>query len=240
MNKQPVSYLQTDPRWKNLPYAVKGENSTIGGSGCGPTSAAMLIETLTGKTFTPKDACDWAMKHGYKALNQGTYYSYFVPQFAYFGLHCYQLTPTKIYHQPDDSAHNKALNLLKEGHYLIVLMKKGLWTSGGHFIVAWWADDKVHINDPASTKQERVLGDLRTFKNEAALYWAIDAREYNRKEDSDEEMAYRTVKDVPVAYQPSIQKLIDKGVLKGTGNGEINVSEDFCRIMTILDRLKKL
>ena len=51
MNKRPVSYLQTDPRWKNKPSRVPGEQSTIGSAGCGPTAAAMLIETtltLTG------------------------------------------------------------------------------------------------------------------------------------------------------------------------------------------------
>ena len=51
MNKRPVSYLQTDSRWAKKPYRVPGENSTIGDSGCGPTAAAMLIETLTGKTL---------------------------------------------------------------------------------------------------------------------------------------------------------------------------------------------
>ena len=30
-----------------------------------------LIETLTGKTFTPEDACNWSMAHGYKALGNG-------------------------------------------------------------------------------------------------------------------------------------------------------------------------
>ena len=30
MNKRPVSYLQNDPRWKDKPYRVKGENSTVG------------------------------------------------------------------------------------------------------------------------------------------------------------------------------------------------------------------
>ena len=64
MNKRPVSYLQTDPRWKNKPYRVPGENATIGGSGCGPTAAAMLIETITGKTYTPEDACAWSIAHG--------------------------------------------------------------------------------------------------------------------------------------------------------------------------------
>lgn len=29
MNKKPVSYLQTDARWKNKPYRVSGESSTI-------------------------------------------------------------------------------------------------------------------------------------------------------------------------------------------------------------------
>lgn len=72
MNKRPILYLQTDGRWKDEPYRVPGENSTIGGSGCGPTAAAMLIETLTGKAFTPVDACKWSIEHGYKALKQGT------------------------------------------------------------------------------------------------------------------------------------------------------------------------
>ena len=77
MNKKPVSYLQTDPRWKSKPYRVKGESATIGGSGCGPTAAAMIIETMTGKKYTPEDACNWSMAHGYKALGNGTYYGYF-------------------------------------------------------------------------------------------------------------------------------------------------------------------
>ena len=67
MNKRPVSYFQTDSRWRNKPYRVEGETSTIGGSGCGPTCAAMLIETLTGRTFTPEEACQWSLEHGYKA-----------------------------------------------------------------------------------------------------------------------------------------------------------------------------
>lgn len=101
MNKKPVSYLQTDPRWKNKPYRVKGENATIGDSGCGPTAAAMLIETITGKTFTPEDACNWSMAHGYKALNQGTYYAYFTPQFAEFGIDCQMLNWINTYGKPD-------------------------------------------------------------------------------------------------------------------------------------------
>ena len=166
MNKRPILYLQTDGRWKAEPYRVPGENSTIGSSGCGPTAAAMLIETLTGKAFTPVDACKWSIEHGYKALKQGTYYSYFKPQFEAFGIKCDMLNWTNTYGKPDHANHAKALAMLQEGYYLIALMNKGLWTSSGHFVVVWWADNKIHINDPASTRKVRTEGDPETFRSQ--------------------------------------------------------------------------
>ena len=63
----------------------------------------------------------------------------------------------------------------------------------------------------------------------------------SKAESEDDDMTYyKTINDVPNDYRPSVQKLITKGVLKGYGNGEINVSEDFCRTMTVLDRLNLL
>lgn len=179
MNKKPISYLQTDARWKNKPYQVKGETATIGDSGCGPTAAAMLIETITGKTFTPVDACAWSLAHGYKALKAGTYYAYFKPQFAAHGIDCDQMNWVNTYGKPNSDNHKKAFDLLKQGYYLIALMGKGLWTSSGHFVVVWWEDGKVHINDPASTKSARLTGDLTTFKSQVKYYWWIDARKHN-------------------------------------------------------------
>lgn len=179
MNKKPVSYLQTDSRWKNKPYRVKGENATIGGSGCGPTAAAMLIETITGKKFTPEDACNWSMAHGYKALGNGTYYGYFKPQFAEFGIDCDMLNWTKTYGKPDHANHKKVEEMLKQGYYFIALMLEGLWTSGGHFVVLWWQDSKMRILDPASTREVRLNGDIRTFRSQCAYYWWIDARKFN-------------------------------------------------------------
>lgn len=193
MNKKPVSYLQTDPRWKNKPYRVKGENSTIGSAGCGPSCAAMLIETITGKKFTPEDACAWSLKHGYKALNQGTYYSYFKPQFADFGIECDMLNWEKTYGKPLHPNHDKVVKMLKDGYYFIALMNKGLWTRSGHFIVLWWQDGKVRINDPNSTREERVNGDINTFRSQVKYYWWIDARKFNQEEDDD--MAKLTQED---------------------------------------------
>ena len=186
MNKRPVSYLQTDPRWKSKPYRVPGEQSTIGGSGCGPTCAAMVIETLTGQTVTPVDTCAWSVAHGYKALNQGTYYSYFKPQMAAYGIECKQLLGSRILNQPQHPIHEQVKQYLADGYYVIALMGPGTWTKGGHFVLLWGWDDKVRINDPASTRTERLNGDPETFKNEARCYWLVDARAYNRKEEDDD------------------------------------------------------
>ena len=234
MNKRPVSYLQTDPRWKNKPYRVPGENSTIGDSGCGPTAAAMLIETITGKTYTPEDACAWSIAHGYKALRQGTYYAYFTPQFAEFGIDCQMLNWTNTYGKPDHPNHGKVVEKLKEGYYAIALMNKGLWTSSGHFVVLWWQDDKVRINDPASTRAARVNGDIRTFRSQAKYYWLIDARAHNREEDDDMDQSKfnEMFKEAMRAYRKELQDndcgawseaarqwAIENGIIAGGGIG---------------------
>ena len=230
MNKRPVSYFQTDKRWKSTPYRVKGEDSTIGDSGCGPTCAAMLLSTLTGRTVTPVDTCKWSVEHGYKALHQGTYYGYFKPQLAAFGIDCWQLSWTNTYHNPRSKIHDQALEYLKRGYYLIALMKKGTWTGGGHFVVVWWADGKIRINDPASTQDRRVNGDPATFRNEAAYYWVVDARAYNNEEEIDmsrdevKALVRETVLEVldDMARQPAtweaevMQKAKDRGLMDGT------------------------
>ena len=183
MNKKPVLYMQTDSRWKNHDYSTAGESTTIGRAGCGPTCAAMLITTLTGREITPVDTCAWSLAHGYKAKNQGTYYAYFKPQFAAYGIKADQLSWTKTYGKPDSEIHDRAFEMLKEGYYLIACMGKGLWTSSGHFVVAWWEDDKVRILDPASTKNARVNGDISTFRSQVKYYFWVDARAYNEEDE---------------------------------------------------------
>ena len=246
MNKQPIIYMQTDPRWAKLPYRVPGETATIGGSGCGPTCAAMLIETLTGQKFTPEDACDWSMAHGYKALNQGTYYSYFVPQFQAFNIACQQLNGASLYGNSKSAIHDRALEMLKCGYYLIACMGKGLWTSSGHFVVIWWEDGKVRINDPASTRQERLNGDLNTFKSQVKYYWAVDAREYNReeapennKEEDDDMVRYNKLTDIPKDddFRNIIELLMKAGIILGDGSDPdgnddvIDLSIDMVRML---------
>lgn len=250
MNKRPVSLLQTDPRWSKKPYRVTGETSTIGGSGCGPACAAMVIATLKDPAVTPVETCAWSVANGYKALNQGTYYSYFRPQLAAYNIECKQLLPSRIINQPQHPIHDQVREYLAQGYYVIALMGPGTWTKSGHFVLLWDWDDKVRINDPASTKAARLNGDPATFRNEARCYWLVDARTYNNdpKEEDDDVKIYNTLNDVPASYRPTIQKLMEKKALVGYKDPDparlddnvLNVSEDFCRVLTVLDNLGKL
>lgn len=237
MNKKPIWYLQTDARWKNLTY----KGMSCGNGGCGPTCAAMLIATLTGKKVTPADTFKWAGDHGYLSSGQGTNYgSYFQDQFAQYGLSATMLSWNNTYGKPDHTNHQLLINKLKEGYYAIALMNKGLWTSSGHFVVVWWADDKIRINDPASTRDVRLNGDPKTFKSQVKYYWLIDARDYNKEE---EDMTQEKFNEMFVAamkeYRKTLQDndsakwseeareyVIQNGIFTGDGKGNFSW-EDF-------------
>ena len=240
MNKKPVSYLQTDSRWAKKLYRVPGENSTIGSAGCGPTCAAMVISTITGKTVTPVDTCDWSMKHGYKALNQGTYYSYFKPQMAAYGIDCQQLLSARILNKPNHPIHDKVKDYLAMGYYVIALMGPGTWTKGGHFVLLWGWDTKVRICDPASTRAERLNGDLDTFRREVRNYWLVDARQFNKEEEN--VVTYEKLKDIPEKFRPIINQLMTAGIIQGdgsdpTGNGDvINLTHEQVRTLVFVYR----
>lgn len=58
------------------------------------------------------------------------------------------------------------------------------------------------------------------------------------KKEDDEMVYYEKIENVPAWYRETVQKLMDKGALKGTDEqGTLHISEDYCRIMTSLDRL---
>lgn len=172
---QPVSYLQTDPRWAGKDYSAKGEKTTIGASGCGPTAMAMVLATWADKTVTPATECAWALAHGYKAPRQGTYYGYFPPAAARYGLTCRQLNWTSLYGNPASPVHAQAKAALDRGCLVIACMGKGLWTSSGHFVLVWKiAGNVVYINDPASTRSARTQGDYSLFKSQVKYYFVIE------------------------------------------------------------------
>lgn len=177
---EPVNYLQCDSRWGKIKYAVKGENVDICHSGCGPTSMAMVLATWVDKKITPKETSEWALKNGFKALRQGTYYSYFKAQAKVYGINAYQLNGVNLRKNPSNAVHSRVLNELKKGNLVIACMGKGLWTNSGHFVLLYDIDvdkDIVYVNDPASTSLSRTQGSWKRLQREVKYYFVVEKPE---------------------------------------------------------------
>lgn len=183
METKPVSYFQTDSRWRYADYSAKGESTTIGASGCGPTSMAMVLATWCDKSVTPLTECRWALAHGYKCPHSGTYYEYFVPAADRYGLTCIRLNTVSIYGNGASPHHATAKAAIDRGDLVIACMGKGTWTSSGHYVLMWRiSGNTVFINDPASSKPARTAGNYAVFKQQVKYYWIIRAPK--KKEDT--------------------------------------------------------
>lgn len=220
MAKKPKSYKQTDSRWAGKPYRVKGkENSTIGGSGCGPTSAAMLVATYKDSEETPLTACNWSMEKGYKAVGQGTYYTFFAAYFKAHGMKCEQVPGGNSYHKKNTDADKKALAALKAGKYVIACMGPGIWTNGGHFVLAYdYKNGQVYINDPASSKAVRAENTWDKFQYEAKYYWIIDASKEEAPKTPEKKPEKESVKP-PIGYKAKVIAKAGLNVRTGRGVG---------------------
>ena len=131
-------YNQTDSRWKYYQYSSIGDSSqTIGTSGCGPTSAAMVVTAIKG-TITPPEMGDLFVQYGYRSANNGTYWSAFRWVADVFDIG-YQ----------ECSSLDTAVDLVRNNNYVICSVGNGLFTTGGHFIVIVGIEgDTLKIYDP--------------------------------------------------------------------------------------------
>ena len=217
MAKKPKIYRQTDKRWAKKPYRVKGkENSTIGGSGCGPTCAAMVAATLHDPKATPLSACNWAVKHGYKAVGQGTYYTFFKAYLGKHGIKCEQAPGSNSYHKRNTAADKAALRALEAGKYVIACMGPGLWTRGGHFVLAYaYKDGKVYINDPASSAAARACNTWDKFQYEAKYYWIIEVPGTKQEQKETEKAVKKEGK--AKAYKATVTANAGLNVRTGSG-----------------------
>lgn len=85
-------------------------------------------------------------------------------------------------------------------------------------------------------------GGMVCRKNRPSKYivGAVRPKYESEKKEDDDMVVYKTLDDVPSWYRPAVQKCVKKDALKGTGSGELNISDDVCRVLTILDNLGKL
>ena len=66
-----IYFNQLDERYANQPYGT----DHIGGYGCGPTSMAIVVSSLTSETVDPLQMARWAYEHGYWCSKSGSYHT---------------------------------------------------------------------------------------------------------------------------------------------------------------------
>ena len=141
-------------------------DDTIAGSGCGPTSFAMIATTLTGKIITPVDAVAWC-GNDYYIYHVGTMWNYFGDASARFG----------VGYEGQTYSIDDAIEALKKGKYVISSQSRGRFTSGGHFIVLAGldADGRIIVYDPNGGNHYVGVSFTRDEINEAGTsYWIFD------------------------------------------------------------------
>ena len=189
---KPVDYKQTDARWKSNKYAVDGENSTIGSAGCGPTALADCLAAIVSPYIDPLTLAAWSRDHNYKVKNSGTSYRFFEHCASDYGVKVRRLNTSNIYNNPTNAFHAQAMAALQDGNWVIACMGKGLWTRSGHYVVAYgWQNGRIYINDPASSKAERVCNSWELFKSQVKYYWIVEVPEHIKKNGIVKDGEYR-------------------------------------------------
>lgn len=121
-----VYFNQADEAWGSKYYDTRKQKvQTIASGGCGPTSLAIVYDSLTGEEDTPADMADYAMREGYCAAPSGSYRSLFTTGAEGLGLTC----------QYAGEDLTEALPYLSEDCLIVSLMGEGIFCDGGHFVV---------------------------------------------------------------------------------------------------------
>lgn len=129
-----IYFNQGDGAWNQNGYCIAK-------AGCGPTSMAVVITSLTGKWVTPLDTAIWGYQHGFYS-REGSAHEMIPAMAAAYGLRCQGVGT-------DYQAIKKAL---KAGKPVVCLMGPGYFTRGGHFMVLVAIDnnDCVTVADVGS------------------------------------------------------------------------------------------
>lgn len=129
-----IYFNQGDSAWNQNGYCIAK-------AGCGPTSMAVVITSLTGKWVTPLDTAIWGYQHGFYS-REGSAHEMIPAMAAAYGLRC----------QGVGTDYQAIKNALKAGKPVVCLMGPGYFTRGGHFMVLVAIDnnDCVTVADVGS------------------------------------------------------------------------------------------
>lgn len=178
-----VKYLQWDSKWKKIKYSTHTSAQTIGNSGCGTTSMAMIMATWIDPTITPVEMSKMAVDNGYRTYNSGTAWGFFKFIFKkYNGFEKYVET-TSV---------NTLRAALREGALAICSMNSNdghFWTTAGHYIVARGTDNTyIYANDPnkSETPRKQAADKFQKCMKQAFIFWPKKVEETPTKVETPE------------------------------------------------------
>lgn len=155
--------LQFDERWGACGYG----GSMVAISGCAPTCMSMVIIGLLGDTSaTPDVVAAYTEKNGFYLAGIGTDWSFMTKGAEHFGLNAKEVSLDE----------EMVLRELRQGHPIICSMRKGTFTSEGHFIVlAGVEDGKIQVRDPNSKRKSEMLWDFSELESQIKNLWRYRA-----------------------------------------------------------------
>ncbi len=153
-------FLQWDQRWGYSPYG----SSNIAIAGCGPTCLSMVYVHLTGDTsMNPKAMAEFSTEYGYCVPGNGSDWA-----LIHEGGEILGLNVEEVY--LDEYA---IASELEAGNPVICIMDKGIFTTGGHFIVLTdYIDGQFKVNDPNSNIRTEQLWDYDDIEDQILGLWA--------------------------------------------------------------------
>ncbi len=153
-----IYYEQTWDEYDEYPYG----DETIGGYGCGPTSMAMVVSSLTGDMVGPKEMCGWCEDKGYFVSGRGTAHAMFSSAAKKYGID---------YDTIDSDDEDAVLEALKEGKFLITVVGNGVFSPGRHFLLlrGITADGKILVGDSGKFENCLVEWDFDGVMEQVAL-----------------------------------------------------------------------
>lgn len=167
--KKVVYFNQGEEPWRSMPYGT----STIGAAGCGPTSLAIVISTLTGQTVNPQTTCAFSISNGEYVSGVGTAHSFPTNAAKHWGLTCERVGKDRM---------DYVVQSLKEGKMVVEICEAYTITGGssGHFIVLTGVtrDGYITIADCASRERTAKVYSVDTIKSygrdlSAGAFWII-------------------------------------------------------------------
>ena len=254
-------HFQTDASYKNVKYG----QGTVYSSGCGPASLCNALDALGIASVTVKAMCAYSVSVGARVTG-GTDESVLLKHAAKKYGFTYRATSKNselLAHLKSGGVailHGGSSHKLfsSGGHFVCAVKATGETIT---VLDSYWYAGK-YTSTKLRKQKAKVLakGVITTSLYQCGLatadrspsYYLISKKTEQKpqkpassntttdKKQEDDMTYYKKFENIPTWYQTAVKKAIDAGALNGTGNGELNVSEDLCRTLTVLDKMGTL